>query len=569
MDMVFAVLQLVGSLALFLFGMKMMSDGLQKVAGDRMRSILSAMTSNPLKRVLTGLLVTTVIQSSSATTVMIVSFVNAGLLTLTQSIGVIMGANIGTTITAWLITLFGFKFDIAVLAIPFLAVGFIFLMLKSGRKKSIGEFIIGFSLLFLGLSYLKDSIPMSGDNPPAFFEMLKDYSNAGIWSVLLFVAVGTVLTIVLQSSSATMALTLVMCNNGWIPFEAATAMVLGENIGTTITANIAAAVANVSAKRAARAHFLFNIIGVLWMLAAYQPFLHLIDYIIVSFNGTSPFITEGNNTSILIGLAMFHTLFNVVNTCLLIGFTPLLVKAVTRMVPQKAAWDEAPHLQYISSGMIGTDELSLAQAKQEIALYAERTIADFEMIKMLYKETGEEKFNELFRTAERNEEVSDQIELEIATYLNQVSEGDLSELGRRRIQAMYRIISEIESINDSCYNMARTLNRRKDFKVTFTPALDERVAQMYVLLDKALQSMKENLEQGYENIVDISESIEYENTINALRNLCKDEHLKALDNNDYDYLTGVVYMDFILETEKMGDYIVNVSEAIMKLKHGL
>jgi phosphate:Na+ symporter len=570
MDIVFEVLKLAGALGLFLFGMKMMSEGLQKLAGDRMRAILSAMTSNSIKRVLTGVLITAVIQSSSATTVMIVSFVNAGLLTLTQSVGVIMGANIGTTVTAWIISLLGFKADISILAIPLIAVGFPFLMVKSRKKKSVGEFIIGFSLLFMGLTFLKDSVPMPDiNNPPEIFEVMKNYSRSGFFSVLLFVGIGTLLTIILQSSSATMALTMVMCNNGWIPFEVAVAMVMGENIGTTITANIAAAVANVQAKRAARAHLLFNVVGVVWMLTLFHPVLKLIEYIILSFGGASPYNTIADNNSILIGLSLFHTMFNLINTCLLIGFTPWIVKIVTRMVPQKSDEDKAFRLQYISSGMLSVDELSQTQAKLEIVWYAKRCIKQFGLVKELFRETNEEKFDELYKKIEHDEEVSDRIELEIATYLNKISESELSEEGGRRIQAMYKIISEIESISDSNYTMSRTLLRKKNLDVWFEQDMRDNINAMLELLDKALDNMMENLEKGYENIVDIGNAYECENAINDWRNQLKDGHIQSLDNNRYKYVTGVVYMDFIMEAEQMGDYIVNVSEAVMELRHGL
>ena len=565
MDVVLDILMLAGSLGIFLFGMKMMSEALQKVAGDTMRSILSAMTSNPLKRVLTGVLVTAVIQSSSATTVMVVSFVNAGLLTLTQSIGVIMGANIGTTVTAWIISLLGFQFDIATFAIPFIAIGFPMLMMKSRKKKSIGELIIGFSLLFLGLEYLKSSVPDLGNNPQ-IVEFLAGYADAGFFSVLIFVFIGTVLTIVLQSSSATMALTLVMCNNGWIPFEVAAAMVLGENIGTTITANLAAAVANVQAKRAARAHFLFNVIGVAWMLILYKPFLSFIAWIVVAFGGVSPYESAVSTT---IGLSLFHTVFNIVNTCLLIGFTPQLVKIVTRMVKQKTTEEEDTfRLKYIQRGMLSTAEMSLSQAQMEIVHYVKHATKQFGEVRDLFKEITTEKFDELYQKIEKDEETSDRIELGIATYLNKVGEIDLSEESSRRLQAMYRAITEVESVCDSNYNLARIMFRKKKMGVWFDQELRDKVNEMFDILDRCYVCMNENMDKGYDAI-DIGNAYECERDLNEYRTILKEEHIHNLEEQKYKYATGIIYMDLIAESEQLGDFIVNVSETVLELKHGL
>jgi phosphate:Na+ symporter len=563
MKVVFDILMLAGSLGLFLFGMKMMSEALQKVAGDKMRSILGAMTSNPLKRVLTGVLVTAVIQSSSATTVMIVSFVNAGLLTLTQSIGVIMGANIGTTVTAWIISLLGFKMDMAIVAIPLIAIGFPLLMFKSSRNKSWGEFIIGFALLFIGLAALKNAVPDISQNQQVM-EFLKDYAHSGFGSVLVFVLIGTLLTVVLQSSSATMALTLVMCSQG-LPFEIAVGMVMGENIGTTITANIAAAVANTQAKRAARAHFLFNVIGVLWVLILFHPFLKLTVWTMGLFGGSSPYSSV---ESVTVGLALFHTGFNIINTCFLIGFTPWIVKAVTWMVKQKKTEDGGFRLKYIQRGMLSTAELSLTQAKMEIVWYAKRTTKQFDLVRDLFKEVNAEKFDALFKKIEHDEEISDRIELEIATYLNKIGEDDLSEESSRRLQAMYKAISEVESVSDSNYNLARVMMRKKNLGVWFDQELRDKVNEMFDLLDKAYTNMNENLEKGYDNIVDIGNAYECENAINEFRSLLKEEHIRNLEENKYKYIAGVIYMDLIIECEKLGDYIVNVSESVLELKHG-
>ncbi|MBQ5593640.1 MAG: Na/Pi cotransporter family protein, partial [Bacteroidales bacterium] len=421
MNTIGAILTLLGSLGLFLYGMTLMSEALQKVAGEKLRSFLAAMTSNSFKRIFTGFLITAIIQSSSATTVMVVSFVNAGLLSLTQSIGVIMGANIGTTCTAWLISLLGFKADISVIAIPVIGFGFALMMFKSKKKKSWGELLIGFALLFLGLTFLKNSVP-DLQNSPEVLEFLKNWTSYGIGSVLIFTLIGTILTIVLQSSSATMALTLVMCNNGWIPFEMGAAMVLGENIGTTITANIAASVANVSARRAALGHSVFNLFGVLWAIILYKPFLILVSKIIVAIGCDNPLEAGASGTSILYGISMVHTLFNVINTLILVWFTNQIVKLVTKAIPQKES-GEVFRLQFIQGGALSTAEISLDQAKNEIIHYAGICQRQYAYAREALNTDSPEKFDELYKKLEHYEQVTDRIEIEIANFLNQVSEG--------------------------------------------------------------------------------------------------------------------------------------------------
>ncbi|PKO96148.1 MAG: Na+/Pi-cotransporter [Bacteroidetes bacterium HGW-Bacteroidetes-7] len=561
MDIIYQVLKVLGSLGLFLYGMTLLSEGLQKVAGDKMRSILAAMTSNSLKRVLTGLFITAIIQSSSATTVMVVSFVNAGLLSLAQSVGVIMGANIGTTVTAWIISLLGFKADIAVLSIPLIGVGFTFMMFKSKRKKSIGELIIGFALLFLGLSFLKESVP-DLKSTPEVLEFLKEWTSFGFLSVLIFVAIGTVLTIVLQSSSATMALTLVMCSYGWIPFEMAAAMVLGENIGTTITANIAAAIANVSARRAALAHTVFNLFGVTWVLIFFNPILRLVSHITVSVGAGDPFIVA---SSTLYGVSFLHTLFNITNTLILVWFTPQIVKLVSYVVKAPKT-EEVFRLQYIQGGMLSTAELSLTQAKQEIVSFAKLAQKQFEYARQAIHDNDKENFEELFSKLEHYEQITDRVELEIANYLNGISEGELSEESGRRLQAMYTIISELESIGDSGYNIARILQRKRVHNKKFDKDMIKKIDHLLNLLDNAFNHMISNLELGYTNITNISNAEDAENSINEYRNHLKEEHLINLENNVYNYQTGTFYMDIIAECEKVGDYIINVSEAIIEIQ---
>ncbi len=564
MDVVFKIFTLLGSLGLFLYGMTLMSEALQKVAGDKLRNILAAMTSNSFSRILTGLFITAVIQSSSATTVMVVSFVNAGLLSLVQSIGVIMGANIGTTMTAWLISLLGFKADISILAIPLVGIGFAFMMFKSNKKKSIGELIIGFALLFLGLSFLKSSVP-DLQSSPEVLAFLQQWTNYGFGSVLMFVAIGTILTIVLQSSSATMALTLVMCNNGWIPFEMGAAMVLGENIGTTITANIAASVANVSARRAAMAHSVFNLFGVVWVLLLFHPFLTVVSKIIMAMGLDNPLQAGASPNSTLYAISMVHTLFNICNTLILVWFTNLIAALVTKIVKGKKE-EEVFRLQYIHGGLLNTAELSLAQAKAEIIHYAQICRRQYVYAQEALNTDDSEKFDKLYKKLEEYEQITDRIELEIAKYLNNIAEGQLSEESGRRLQAMYKIISELESVGDSGFNIARILQRRNIHNKEFDPNMIKKLNYMTELINRGFDAMINNLTLGYDKIENISNAQDVEHDINEYRNNLKEEHLLNLENNVYSYLTGVYYMDLISEYEHVGDFMINISEAIIEIK---
>ena len=562
MSAIFQVLTLLGALGMFLYGMTLMSEGLQKVAGSRLRSILSAMTANSFTRVLTGTLITAVIQSSSATTVMIVSFVNAGLLSLTQAVGVIMGANIGTTVTSWLISLLGFTADISVLSIPLVGVGFVFMMFKSQKRKSIGEMIIGFALLFLGLTFLKDSVPDLSANPEAI-SFIQRWTGWGFPSILIFVLVGTVLTIILQSSSATVALTLVMASQGWIPFEIAAAMVLGENIGTTITANIAASVGNISAKRAALAHTVFNVFGVIWVLAIYKPFLWLVARIVVGLGGEDPFTSSA---SLLYAISTVHTLFNITNTCILIWFTPQIVKFVTWLIKGHKDEEEVFRLRYIQGGMMSTAELSLEQAEQEVVHFSEIVKRQYVYARQAINEAdNENRFDELFKKLEHYEQITDRIEFEIAKYLSNIGEGELSQEGTNRMHAMYKIISELESIGDSGYNIGRILQRKNLHGQKFDESTVKKLNHMLDLVDTAIDSMITNLRLGFSRIINISNAQDAEHDINEYRDNLKEEHLRHIEAEESGYLRGVYYMDLVSECERVGDFAINISEALVEV----
>ena len=547
---------------MFLYGMTLMSEGLQKVAGSRLRSILSAMTANSFTRILTGTLITAIIQSSSATTVMIVSFVNAGLLSLTQAVGVVMGANIGTTVTSWLISLLGFTADISTLSIPLIGIGFAFMMFKSQKRKNIGEMIIGFAMLFLGLSFLKDSVPDLSSNPEAI-AFIQKWTDWGFFSVLIFVLVGTVMTIVLQSSSATVALTLVMASQGWIPFEMAAAMVLGENIGTTITANIAASVGNISAKRAALAHTVFNVFGVIWVLALYKPFLWLVSKIVVGLGGEDPFVSSA---SLLYAISTVHTLFNVLNTCILVWFTPQIVRFVTWALKGHKDEEEVFRLRYIQGGMMSTAELSLEQAEQEVVHFSEIVKKQYRYARQAVNESDDEnRFDELFKKLEHYEQITDRIEFEIAKYLSNIRESDLSQEGTNKLQAMYKIISELESMGDSGFNVGRILQRKNLHSQKFDETTVRKLNHMLDLVDVAIDCMIANLKEGFHHVINISNAQDAEHDINEYRDNLKEEHLRNIESEESGYLRGVYYMDLVSECERVGDFIINVSEALVEL----
>ena len=552
-------LKLIGSLGLFLYGMKIMSEGLQKVAGDRLRSILTAMTTNRVTGVLTGVLITALIQSSSATTVMVVSFVNAGLLTLAESISVIMGANIGTTVTAWIISIFGFKVDMAAFALPLLAIALPLIFSGKSNRKSIGEFIFGFSFLFMGLSYLKANAPDLNANPE-MLAFVQNYTDMGFFSILLFLFIGTILTMIVQASAATMAITLIMCANGWISLELGAALVLGENIGTTITANLAALTANTQAKRAALAHFVFNVFGVIWVLIIFHPFMQLVNWVVDTF-----FQTNNPEVAISYKLSAFHSIFNICNVCLLIWGVKLIERTVCALIRPKEE-DEEPRLRFITGGMLSTAELSILQARKEIHLFAERTHRMFGMVQDLLHTDKDDDFTKLFSRVEKYENISDNMELEIANYLNQVSEGRLSSESKLQIRAMLREVTEIESIGDSCYNLARTINRKRQTNQDFTEKQYEHIHFMMKLTDDALAQMIVVVEKPEHQSIDINKSFNIENEINNYRNQLKNQNILDVNNKEYDYQMGVYYMDIIAECEKLGDYVVNVVEASSDVK---
>ena len=575
--MVLQILTLLGALGMFLYGMNMMSSGLQKAAGERLKSFLAAMTSNPFKRVLTGLGITAIIQSSSATTVMVVSFVNAGLLTLTQAVGVIMGANIGTTVTAWIISLLGFTADISVLSIPLMAVGFVCTMSKKSKSKNIGELIIGFSLLFLGLSFMKSSVP-DLQSSPEVLSFITKWTDFGFGSVLIFLVFGTLLTLVLQSSSATVALTLIMLNMGWIPFEMGAAMVLGENIGTTITANIAAAVANTAAKRAARAHTLFNVFGVIWALIFFHPFLAFIGKIITLMGYPDPTTaiytgseaTGDAETAALYGISMMHTMFNLINTCILIWFTPLIVKAVSWMVKAPANQEEDNFkLQFINVGAMRTAELAVEQALKEIIHFAQISRKGFGYVRSAVNEENPDKFEEYRAKLVKYEEIADRIEHEIAAFLNNLSKQELSDDTITEVRMMYKIIGELESLGDSGEAISRILSQKNAHGKAFSPEAITKLNRMIDQVDRAYDVMIRNLSGDITKIDDIASAYDAEDSINNMRNNLRDEEIRLIEQKGDNYQTSVWYMDIISHLEQMGDFMINVSESLLKYSNSL
>ena len=568
------IFTLLGALGMFLYGMNLMSSGLQKAAGDRLRGLLSAMTSNPFKGVLTGLGITSVIQSSSATTVMVVSFVNAGLLTLAQAIGVIMGANIGTTVTAWLVSWLGFKADISILAVPLMLLGFLFSNSKKNQRQNIGELIVGFCLLFLGLSFMKESVPDLNETPQVL-DFVKSWSGYGFGSVLVFLVFGTLLTLVLQSSSATMAITLIMLSMGWIPFNMACAMVLGENIGTTITANIAASVGNTQAKRAAMSHTIFNVFGVIWALIFFGPFLSLVGKIIELFGLPNPaaegFAVNGPDspdaTSALYGLSMLHTLFNTINTLILIWFTKLIEKAVVWLIKApKNKEQEAFRLKYISAGPLATPELAVEQAFDEIIHFAEISRNGLGYAREAIKETASDRFEELRSKLVKYEEISDRIEYEIAAFLNAVSAGDISRETSMKIKAMYKIIGELESLGDSGETISRILSRRNIHKKEFDQETLRKLEDMAAAIDHAYDAMITNLNAAHKGeLENVANAYNAEGRINNLRDYLRDAEIEAIESERKNYQTSVYYMDILSELEKMGDFIINISQNLEKV----
>ena len=557
MGVVLKALELIGALGLFLYGMKVMSDALQKLAGDKMRGILSKMTSNRLSGVITGVGITALIQSSSATTVMVVSFVNAGLLKLSGAIAVIMGANIGTTVTAWIISLLGFEFSTTLIVFPLIAVATPLLFIK--KRKSLGEFFVGFALLFMGLEALKNGVP--DFTQPEYAEVLNfigSLSDYGYLSILLFVLIGTILTVIVQSSSAMMAVTLVMCSQGLIGFEVAAALVLGENIGTTITANMAALMANATAKRAARAHLVFNLIGVCWILILFKPFLFFISKFMLATKGIDPMQSAA---AIPVALSCFHSFFNLLNTSVLVWFIPSIEKLVNKMVP--ANDEEEFRLKFIPTGLMSASELSIEPAKKEIEAFSKRVVRMYEFIPDLFVEKDDKKFDYLMQRTKKYEEITDRMEVEIANYLTKVSENELSLGASQEISSMLRIVDNLESIGDSCYQLSLAIESKKKQNIWFTQDMRDKLQKMFSLVREAVLEMNDNLSENYHSVRG-ERAAEIEAKINNYRDELRNEHTEAVKNNIYSYQTGICYSNLYAQCEKLADFAINITEAIVK-----
>lgn len=553
----FDLLKLIGSLAFFLFGMKLMSESLQKVAGDKMRSILEAMTSNKFKGILTGVIITAIIQSSSATTVMVVSFVNAGLLTLAQSIGVIMGANIGTTVTAWLISLLGFKIDISAFALPLIGLSLPLIFSKVSKRRSIGELVVGFAMIFMGLSYLNSSVPDINSNPE-ILEFISSYSSSGYWSLLFFLAVGTILTLVLQSSSASMALTLVMCYNGWIGFDMAVAMVLGQNIGTTITANLAALVANSTAKQAAMAHLLFNVFGVFIAMVFFKPFEYLVFWVMTTLDMHLPLPVNGQtiieaNAAMPLALSIYHTIFNITNTLVLVWFVPSLTKLVRIIIRTNDEDDVVFKLSYINTGLLNFDELSALQARKEVNVFMQRTKRMYQMVKSLLEEQNQSSFEKTFERIEKYEEIADRMDEEIVVFLTKITRSEVSQTTAEQSGAMIKLVSRIESISDSCYMIAQLIKQSKSVKIPFNKEMEANLKQMFTTLNIVMSKLETALLEKPPVII-IENERKFRDQIKDEIEKLNIEHLKAIKKGTYKYKIGIIYCDLFTEQGVLADH---------------
>ena len=555
--------KIVGSLALLIYGMKVMSEALQKMAGSQLRHILGAMTTNRFTGMLTGTFITCAVQSSSATTVMTVSFVNAGLLTLAQAISVIMGANIGTTLTAWIMSL-GYSVDLTSFVFPAFLVGIV--LIYTRKMRYVGDFLFGLSFMFFSLVLLSDAgKALHLDTTPAVIEFFKSFDVNSYFTILIFLAIGTLITCIVQSSAAVMAITILLCSTGVLPIYLGIALVMGENIGTTITANLAALAANTQARRAALAHLMFNVIGVVWVLAIFYPFVNMV----CGFVDYNPAIGAANaniKVKLPVVLAAFHTTFNVANTFLLIWFIPQLEKLVCWIIkPRKSETEEDFRLRFIQAGIMKTPELSVLEASKEIQSFAERLQRMFGMVRELLHTTEDSKFVKLYSRIEKYESISDNMEIEIAKYLDQVSNAHLSDETKEKVRSMLREISELESIGDSCFNIARTMNRRMSAKEDFTESQYNHIEQMFELTDDALTQMN-NLLVGHKHENDINHSFNIENEMNNYRDQLSTQNIHDVNEHKYTYAIGTMYMDIIQECEKLGDYVVNVVEARMGVK---
>ena len=563
---IWIIFRLIGALALLMFGMKSMSDSLQKMAGPQLRHVLGAMTTNRFTGILTGTFITAAVQSSTATTVMTVSFVNAGLLTLAQAISVIMGANIGTTLTAWIMSA-GFSFNITDFVWPAFFIAII--LIYSKKRKIIGDFIFGVSFMFLGLGTLRQTgIDMDLAHNQPVLAFFASFDPNSFVTTIVFLLIGSVLTMCVQSSAAIMAITMILCSSGVLPIYQGIALVMGENIGTTVTSNIAALTANTQARRAAFAHMFFNLFGVIWVLMIFKPFINMV----CGFVGFDEYMTKGdphflaNAAKLSFVLAAFHTTFNLANTCILVGFIKQIEKVVCFVIkPKKQADEDEFRLRFIQSGIMKTPELSVLEAQKEITSFAERIQRMFGMVRSLLEEKDEKEFLKTYTRIEKYEGISDNMEVEIANYLNEVSDSHLSDDTKAKIRAMLREISEIESIGDSCYNMARTINRRFTSKEDFTAQQYDYIHQMFNLTNNALEQMNYMFNHSRET-VDVNKSFNIENEINNFRNQLRTENINDVNSHTYTYTIGTMYMDLIQECEKLGDYVVNVVEARMNTK---
>ena len=551
---VMIVMKLLGALGLLIYGMKMMSDALQKMAGPQLRHILGRMTTNRLMGMLTGTFVTCAVQSSSATTVMTVSFVSAGLLTLSQAISVIMGANIGTTLTAWIMSL-GYNVDLTNVVFPAFLVGIVLIYRK--RFRFVGDFLFGIAFLFFSLVMLSATgREMDLEHNETVVAFFASFDTGSYWTILSFLAIGTLITCVVQSSAAVMAITILLCSTGVLPIYLGIALVMGENIGTTATANLAALGANTQARRAALAHLVFNVFGVIWVLCVFYPFVDFVCHLV----GYDP--KTGGQTALLpVVLAMFHTCFNITNTAILIGFIPQLEKLVCWLLPEKkeeVAGDF--HLQYIHANLIKTPEIAVLQAEKEISRFADKVGQMFGEVRQLFTEDDNETFDDLYAQIEQEEDLSDQMELEIAHFLEQVSNDHLSDVTKMKIRQMMREIGELESIGDACYNLARTVNRRRQSGLRLSDVQDSQLADMMTLCEKAIEQMRVTM-HGHRRQHTIDETYHLENGINQMRNRLKTDNIRAVNEHEHDYATGAIFSDMVGELEKLGDYVVNVVEA--------
>ncbi len=553
-DYLMISLKLLGALGLLIYGMRMMSDALQKLAGPQLRHILARMTTNRLTGMLTGAFVTSAVQSSSATTVMTVSFVSAGLLTLGQAISVIMGANIGTTLTAWIMSL-GYNVDLTSVVFPAFFVGMVLIYKK--RHRFIGDFLFGIAFMFLSLVMLSSAgKEMDLEHNEAVVSFFASFDTDNYWTILSFLAIGTIITCIVQSSAAVMAITILLCSTGVLPIYLGIALVMGENIGTTATANLAALGANTQARRAALAHLLFNVFGVIWVLCVFYPFVDLVCGLV----GYDP--AKAGQTALLpVVLATFHTCFNVTNTAILIGFIPQMERVVCKLLPDKAQPEQEEfRLLYIQANLMQTPEISVLQAQKETGHFAQRVQQMFGLVRSLLEEKDDEAFAATFKKVEQQEDITDKMEIEIARYLEQVSDNHLSDITKMKVRQMLREISELESIGDACYNLARTLNRRHESGHDFTPERYDQLRQMMQYADDALTQMNVVM-TGHSHEHDIRDTYRIENDINQLRQRLKADNVRAVNNKEYDYAIGTMFNDIINECEKLGDYVVNVVQA--------